>query len=257
MEYLIPGTPLHATFLGAAASGYSPIFYGAADGTRPVGSVNAGNAISLDVGGGGINRAFYEALKDVQDTYAYQTRHEALLNQADAGGSRTETYRPDNPTRFSLVHPDRVTTAQPWNDGIVFVDVFGASRQPYGNPKNMAMVYAAPPCDANYADDSAFLVAITQTARHIVEAVRAFNAYAAPTRNGLTALEVLRLCLYSSNIYNQILRVPLDSIALAIFEGLVAELREDSAGLAELQFPVAHGEFEAVRQKLLSSPSQG
>ncbi len=249
-HYPIPGTQLTATFLGAGPGGYSPIFYGASEGTAAMGSVNAGNSDMLYVGGGGINGAFGSVLQATQDINLYQTRHQTLYQQATSGGAAEETYSATDPTSFSVVQPKLVSTTPKAYDGIAFVDVFGDGLAPNGNAHNSAMVYAAPPYGPRYDNDADFLTAIQTTAPHIAESVQAFNAAAKKPGSSLTPLRVLRLSLYSSNIYNRTPAVSLDLIAMAIYDGLLAALSKDDAGLMSLEFPVAKGEFSAVEKRL-------
>ena len=249
-SYPIPGTSLTATFLGAAPSGFSPIFYGHSEGSAAMGSVNAGNSDQLFVGGSGMNGAFADTLQDTQSIGLYQARHQALFGQAVGGGSAEETYSAVDPTQYSLVHPKLVTSSANVYDGAVFMDVFGDGLEPHGNAHNAAMVYVAPPYGPRYDSDEAFLKAIGETASHVAECVQAYNAKADQAGSDLTPLRVVRLGLYSSKIYNRKPAVSLDLIAMAIYDGLLSVLSKDDAGLTGLEFPVAKGEFSAVEKKL-------
>ena len=98
------------------------------------------------------------------------------------------------------------------------------------------MLYAAPPRGANHPQDADFLSAIRDTATNIVTCLGRYNAIA--PKHGVPSIEVLRLCLFSSNIYNDY-AVPLDEIALAIFDGVAAGAAVGATGLKEVQFPYA------------------
>lgn len=251
-SYPIPGTKLTATFLGPGPSGFTPIFYGKDDGKLAMGSVNAGNSNQLYVGGGGINGAFAHVLDPIQNTSEYATRHMALYQQAEGGGDPNETYAVTDPMGHAHVLAKLVDDTPNYYDGIVFVDVFGPGLCPDGNALNTAMVYVAPPYGPNYDSDAAFLAAIETTAAQVAECVTDYNAGAVASGGTLPSLKVLRLSLYSSNIYNRTPKVSLDLIAMAIFDGLMGVLKTDSGGLVALEFPVAHHEFSAVEKHLQS-----
>ncbi len=83
------------------------------------------------------------------------------------------------------------------------------------------------------------------------KAVAGYNALA--PKESLPAIEAVRLCLYSSVIYNPN-DVSLDKIALAIFDGVSKELGAGGSGLKELQMPVSDDTsdplFTAVKAKV-------
>ena len=214
-------------------------------------SVNAGNSNDLYVGGGGINGGFAYALQGLQKISEYETRHNDLLNQVRSGGADFIAYSDENPTSFSLVYDNLVTKASDYYDGLCFVDIFGKGRNPHNNTMNTGMLYVAPPYGDNYRDAAGFLDAIEKTAKNIVKTVGKYNAMV--DRQGVPRISVLRLCLYSSGIYNA-LYVSLDKIALAIFEGLRSVLENDDFGLNDIEFPCSNDIndplFDAVKALL-------
>src|SRR6185437_13385638 len=144
-----------------------------------------------------------------------------------------------------------------WYEGVCFVDVFDPSLCPNGNPKNVAMVYAAPPHGMHYPVEADFLAAIEAMAVTIIKTVAAYNAEAAKQK--LPAIEVLRNTLFSSAIYNPN-GVSKDKIARAIFAGMASGLNVDTGGIVDLQFPVSDDKsqssypgFAAVRDDLANA----
>lgn len=253
--YTMPDTPITVTFIEKPASEqYAPLYYDATGGSGPMASLNAGNSQTLDVGGGGINHGFSLALQ-AQNWERYKTRHEDLLAQYQANGTLSATYDDGDPTRFCFVYADKpVTHIAGSHDGLCFVDVFADRLCPHGNPNNAAMLYAAPPDGPNYADTSAFLAAIRTTAGNIATAMGRYNAAAAS--HGIAKIGVLRLCLYSSGIYNPN-GADLNEIARNIYDGLHDVLKADTCGLTELEFPYstdpADPLFAAVRSKFVGA----
>ena len=148
---------------------------------------------------------------------------------------------------FSLVYPAAPTTKLAGSyDGVCFVDVFAPEDRPHGVRANAAMLYVAPPDGPHYADAPAFLAAIRQTASNIATAMGQYNAIAAA--NQVPSIPVLRLCLFSSGIYNS-LKVEPDRIAEQIFGGLCDVLENDPCGLGEVQLPVGNSLFDIVQKQ--------
>ena len=220
---------------------HPPIFYGMGEGACALGSVNAGNAATLDIGGGGINRGFKAVLsKAGHDIGAYETRHTALAAKIGTDGTETEVYDPAPGEALRLIHAyakGARTSASGHRTGLAFVDVFAQRNCPDGNTHNAAMVYACPPFGDDDPDDDAFLTAVEATAATIVEAVGSYNAVAPD--HGAPAIEALRLRLYSSGIYNRTPKVPADRIARHIFAGLSAALARDAGGIRRVELPVS------------------
>ncbi len=250
---VLPGTQVQVRFYQFSGL-YPPLYEARHQGSLNLASVNAGNSNGLCVGLGGVNGGFLDALTKAGQKRAnlsphqgcnpgayddYQDRHLQLLSKA-AGATASAAYSNVDPCRFSYVNAAQVSNVAGWYEGVCFVDVFDSQLCPDGNPKNVAMLYVAPPCDSNYATPTAFLSAIEATASHIIRAIAGYNALAAQQQ--LPVIEALRNTLYSSNIYNQNLKVPAADIAGAILAGFAAELRlQPHCGLQELQFPVGSG----------------
>jgi len=252
----IDGTNIDISFIEKPAGKHAPIYYDSGEGTFVLASVNAGNSQALFVGGGGINAGFGHALSPTQNIVDYAARHIALANDAAQSGDAFKRYDDDNPDALSYVYAAKIIDKPGWFEGVSFVDVFAPSRCPHGNPKNAAMLYAAPPHGDNHPKEADFLDAIAKTGRNIVKCVAGYNALA-PKQNA-PVVEAMRLCLYSSVIYNPN-AVPLDQIALAVFDGVSGELAaQPSSGIKELQMPwAAKGDdksdgplFRAVKEKL-------
>jgi hypothetical protein len=256
---VVPGTKVSAAFFTFGSTPppkpsdpmeYPPIYYGSGEGTLPMASVNAGNSQSLEVGLGGVNRAFASALgtgpggagqKNVNSgSDNYQTRHNKLLANAGSGATASESYSMDDPCAFSFVQASLVNRKSGWYEGVCFVDVFSGKLCPAGNALNAAMIYAAPPYGDNYASDADFLAAIQATAVNIIRAIAGYNAIA--KKQNLPLIQALRNTLFSSALYNRSkANVDPDKIARAIFAGFQSELQAQDAGLLELQFPVGRG----------------
>ena len=246
---VVPGTKVQVSFYTFTGS-LPPLYYPANQGKLTVASVNAGNSDTLCVGLGGVNLGFLKKLGATQKRVNlspqqscaqgnyddYQDRHVTLLKQADGGGSAFNSYSNPDPCAFSYVNPARLGASTGW-EGVCFVDVFDPKLCPEGNPLNSAMLYAAPPFDGNYTTKAAFLNAIQALALNIIKAIAGYNAVAA--QNKQPVIEALQNTLYSSGLYNRILKVSQDEIARAIFAGFTAELaNHPNSGLVELQFPV-------------------
>ncbi len=231
----LPGTDIKVSLIAKSASGFAPIFHEApATGGLAMASVNAGNAVDLFVGGGGINGGFGHALQH-QDIAAYEARHKALLKSAQSGGPAHMAYADENPMAFSLVTADRLLADQSgYLDGLCFVDMFGAGHRPRNIAENAGMLYVASPFGGNYPDEQSFLEAITALAGTIALCVGRYNGLDRPA--GLPALEAVRLCLYGSGIYNTH-NTPPDAIALAIVQGLAGVLGSQNCGIRQIEVP--------------------
>ena len=249
----IPKTKVNAVFIEKPETGFAPIFYDKKPGPGNMLSVNAGNSNGFWLGGGGINLGFSLALQQVQNISAYETRHKNLLQQVQGGGPDFKVYTDENPTAFSLVYGKPLTSAPGYFDGLCFVDIFGKGHHPHGITNNIGMVYVAPPKGDNYDHETGFLDAIKKTAENMVKALSRYNSIAA--QHGVPKVNILRLCLYSSGIYNSF-RVSSDKIALAIFTGLKSVLENDDGGLIHLEFPCSKDKnnplFAAVKTLLMS-----
>jgi hypothetical protein len=247
----IPGTQVKLQFF-TFASHYPPLYEPAGQGSLNLASINAGNSDGLCVGLGGVNSGFYRDLTQHANQQRvnlspnqscqpghyddYQDRHLKLIAQA-AGGAASATYTNTDPCAFSYVNAKLVTQAPGYYEGAAFVDIFDPALRPYGNAKNVAMLYLAPPYDGNHASQADFLQAIEATAEKIIETVAGYNTLA--TQQNLPVIEALRNTLFSSNIYNQRWSVKADLIAGAILAGFTTALHKNPApGLVELQFPV-------------------
>ncbi|MEP3889507.1 MAG: hypothetical protein ABJN69_03510 [Hellea sp.] len=256
----IPGTAIEAEF-HAPVGKYPGLFYSSPSTYGNMLSVNAGSSSGLYVGGGGINSGFEQALS-AQKTSLYATRHSHLLHAVRNGGADIETYSDKNPMGFSMVdishviHNKNNSTPQGGNDGVCFVDIFGedASGQslcPHGVAQNTGMLYACPPHGDNYADDAAFLAAISQTGANTVTSIGAYNKIAVANHQPL--ISAIRLCLFSSVIFNPN-KVDKGKIALAIFDGMSQTLVKDDCGLTRVEMPYstnpADPMFAAVKTKI-------
>ncbi|GFS25063.1 hypothetical protein ElyMa_001678400 [Elysia marginata] len=60
------------------------------------------------------------------------------------------------------------------------VAVYEYNEHPYGNTASQAMVYVFPPRRSDYTTDKAFLIAVEQTATHLITV---YNHYAGQKRN--------------------------------------------------------------------------
>ncbi len=178
---------------------------------------------------------------------AYATRHQALLAQASGGGADIETYPDGDPMAFSLVYAEAPTASLSGeHDGVCFVDVFAPAHRPHGVAANAALLYVAPPNGPNYADAPAFLAAIRQTARNIATAMGRYRKVAGAQR--VPSISVLRLCLFSSGLYNS-LNLAANDLAEQIYAGLCDVLQADDCGLTELQLPVGKSLFDIVQAR--------
>ena len=255
---IFPGSSVDALFYDFTGQ-FPPLYYKAGEGSLKLASVNAGNSNGLCVGLGGINGAFHLALTKAGQSNAnldpqpsangqktcsplpttkddYQGRHQNLLKKAGDSYTASESYDEANPTAFSYLGGNLLSSAKGWYDGICFVDTFDPALRPSGNPSNVAMLYVAPPYAKNYPDKADFLAAIKATASNMIETVAGYNSIAA--ENGQPIIEALRNCLYSSDNYKKP-GVASDEVARAIYAGLEAGLRNHpDCGLKELQFPI-------------------
>lgn len=242
----LPGTAIKLTFINTPPKGYPPLFYEDDSGAGAMASVNAGSSDQLYVGGFGINGGFAKLLAGLQ-LDAYQTRHEALLAKASGGGSYIETYPDGDPMAFSLVYGDAPTVKLSGaHDGVCFVDVFAPENRPHGVTANAAMLYVAPPNGLYYPNAQAFLAAIRQTASNIAVAMGRYQKVA--DAHGVPSISVLRLCLFSSSIYNT-MKIDSNDIAEEIYGGLYDILKDDDCGLTELQLPVGNSLFDIIQQR--------
>ena len=256
----IPGTAIDAEF-HAPVGKYPELFYTHPSAFGNMLSVNAGSSSGLYVGGGGINNGFEHALS-AQKTGAYATRHSHLLHTVRNGGSDIEAFSEKDPTVFSMVETSHVIpnknsgTPQGGNDGVCFIDIFGEDEPgnslcPHGVPQNTGMLYACPPHGSNYADDAAFLAAISQTGANTVTSIGAYNKIAAAHKQPL--ISVIRLCLFSSVIFNPN-KIDKGKIALAIFDGMTQALVKDDCGLTRVEMPYSTNAndpmFAAVKARL-------
>lgn len=256
----IPGTAIDAEF-HAPVGKYPALFYASTSRYGNMLSVNAGSSSGLYVGGGGINSGFEHALS-AQKTSAYATRHSHLLHTVRNGGADIEAFSDKDPTVFSMVDTSHVipnknsSTPQGGNDGVCFIDIFGEDASgnslcPHGVAQNTGMLYACPPHGDNYADDTAFLAAISQTGANTVTSIGAYNKIAAANNQPL--ISVIRLCLFSSVIFNPN-NVDKGKIAIAIFDGMTQALVKDDCGLTRVEIPYstnpADPMFAAVKAKL-------
>ncbi|MEM8687568.1 MAG: hypothetical protein AAGF81_09575 [Pseudomonadota bacterium] len=232
----LPGTDVDVALIAKGQNGFAPIFYETSGAGAAMASVNAGNSEDLYVGGGGINAGFAQALAG-QNLNAYETRHKALVQQVRSGGEAHITYEDDNPTAFSLLNADQpLTDGADAHDGMCFVDMFGTGLQPGRLAENAGMIYVASPFGGNFATEALFLGAISTLAETIVLTVGSYNAVQKPAR--LPDLEVVRLCLYGSGIYNTH-GTPAPAIALAILQGLARGLSSRSGGIKTIEAPDA------------------
>ena len=231
---MLPGTDVEVSLIGKAASGFAPIFYEQPSDGRAMASVNAGNAVDLYVGGGGINGGFARALQH-QNIAAYENRHKELLQSAQSGGPAHVAYEADNPTAFCLVNADRLLADQPgYLDGLCFVDVFGAAHRPHNVAENAGMIYVASPFGGNYQQEDAFLEALAALAGTIAHSARLYNGLHKP--QDLPCLKVLRLCLFGAGIYNTH-NTPADKIALSILQGLSTVLGAKACEIRTVELP--------------------
>src|SRR5436190_11161009 len=155
------------------------------------GSVNAGSK-ELFVGGSGINQAFQKILRNAgQNTDIYQNYHKDLL-------SNNKRNKP-NFIEDSLVI-----------ETFVFVHKF-KNNFPYNNPKNKYMFYLVPPKGEDFPAKNNFLKAVQYVSKKIVDALN----------NNLTNdINILRICLFSGNIYKH-KDATKKEVAKAILNGLL------------------------------------
>lgn len=257
----IPGTKIEADFISTPVGSYPPLFYHSKSSYGNMLSVNAGNSSGLYVGGGGINSGFGHALSH-QDIAKYATRHTALLAKARKGGtSDMDAYSDEDPTVFSTVDISHVIpnknsgNSGGENDGVCFVDIFGKNASgslcPHGVSENTGMLYACPPYGGNYADDTSFLKAVSQMGANCASSIGDYNAVA--RGQGQPLISVMRLCLFSSGIYNTN-DVDKGKIALAIYDGMANVLVKDDCGLTRVEMPYSANPkdpmFAAVKAKI-------
>jgi hypothetical protein len=238
---LFPGTTIKTTFMNSPS--YAPVFMHQHQNGLVMGSVNAGNSDGFFVlNSGGINMSFDRAFQAAgQYNYMgpdpYVTIHKDLFDAAKSGSAMRTDFTPKDPLSYAMVYrpiPSNLFQGFKGNDGTVFLDVFKGSLVPKQNQNNYAMIYVCPPNGPSYQCDDDFLAAIEETAKNLVRAVRLYNTYAL-TESSVKNLETVRMCLYSSGLFNRA-GVSIDSIAVQVFKGLEAELRLDIAGIIHLEF---------------------
>jgi len=231
----VPGTQVALTFISVPIGEHCPLYYDTSEGSLNLASVNPGNSYQLYVGGKGGNGQFHDDLQDAgqQKVDDYAARHQALAAKVTQNGdSAAETYQYVDPMRFSYALVNKLNPNS--YEGVCFVDVFDPTLCPKNNSKNAAMLYLAPPDGSNYPKEADFLAAIKAAATYVVGTIAGYNALAA--KQGLPVIEVLRSCLFSSNIYNPARILPA-KIAAAIFAGYFQELQAQDSGISELQLP--------------------
>ena len=248
----VPKTQVEVKLI-PAPGGEAPLYHKATDDKPflPLASVNAGNSQLLYLGGKGINNGFDLTLTAAhQTTSQYQSLHQALFTkaQADPTGAAFEQYPSADPMVFSFCRSNLLTPAKAgWYEGTCFVDIFDAAHRPGGIAENVAMLYAAPPHGAHYPKSATFLNAIIETAASIIATVAAYNAIAA--QHNQPPIEALRLCAFSSGIYNPH-DVSLNKVARAIFAGITRGLQAETTGLKEIHLPIQAPLFYAIKDDL-------
>ena len=247
--YTFPNTSVQARFLPAApGTPYSPLFYGSGQPGNCMGSVNAGNSYALYVGGDGINAGFTSALGHAhQDTGVYAGLHTNLYAHAATGTAHRDTFAPNDPLQYAAVWRPINSPVFFGMDGTVFIDVFKPGLCPHSNPNNYAMIYIAPPDGSRpeYATNAAFLEAIQQMAANMISAVTNFNKTTL-TNHNLSDIEVIRTCMYSSNIYLKA-GVTIAEIANQIYQGFANQLAKDATGIHLIEFENADGGFDVIK----------
>ncbi|WP_136442964.1 hypothetical protein [Pacificoceanicola onchidii] len=250
----IPGTRTKAVFMPVADGSFPPLYYGAGEGSVAIASMNAGNSQGLYVGGDGINKGFRHALSK-QKTDLYASEHTAMAGAAAPGAIVTKTYTPEDPCACMTLCNKRLPGTSGYT-GLAFADVFSDALCPHGNTMNRGMSYVAPPYGGDYTRDADFLDAIRELGGTAVEAVHGYNLWA--KANSAPEIGGLRLCMYSSSIYNP-KGVPQNDIAMAIYGGVRAGIIATGASLSEVQMPVASSGptahkpyFAAVKASLTS-----
>lgn len=247
--FQIPDTEISVEFIDNNTNHYSSLYYESQP-TRSVNlaSLNAGNSPLLYVGGGGINASFETALSP-QNTSLYQTRHLELLRRHSSNSEFVSSrYEDTDPSTFSLLLNNPVGKAG-HNDGIVFIDIFSPEKRPYNVPSNVAMVYVAPPLGAEYESDEAFVDAVGKTSRNVARCVARYNQLSTD-HDDLPLIESLRLCVFSSGIYNRTPKVDVSYLALVISQELIAELKRENIGKFHIQLPNGTGDFGALLNSL-------
>ncbi|RWN59386.1 hypothetical protein [Mesorhizobium sp.] len=240
----LPGTAIKLTFIKVSSGSFPPLFYSSDPGTGGMATVNAGNSDALYVGGDGINGGFAKALTGLR-LDAYETRHKALVTKALGGGAPIEAYPDGDPMAFSLVYAEEPTAELSGSyDGICFVDVFSLEHRPHNVAANAAMLYLAPPNGPRYHDAKSFLAAIRRAASNIATTMGRYRKVAAA--NSVPNISVLRLCLFSSGLYNTPHNLHPSDIAQQIYGGLCSVLIEDDCGLSEVQLPVGGSLFDVI-----------
>jgi hypothetical protein len=108
------------------------------------------------------------------------------------------------------------------------------------------MLYVCPPKGDHYPDAATFGAAIRRTAGNIAVTMGRCNKLSGA--HGMPSIPVLRLCLFSSAIYNSWGLSP-NEIAAQIYGGLRDILEKDDCGLTEIQLPVDGGKLFDVIQR--------
>ncbi|HAS46013.1 MAG TPA: hypothetical protein DCS93_36360 [Microscillaceae bacterium] len=247
--YTFPNTLVQASFLPAApGTSFSPIFYGNGQPGNCMGSVNAGNSYLLYVDGSGINAAFrHNLIRAHQDTDTYTGIHQSLYSHAATGTAHRDIFAPNDPLQYAAVWRPLNNTTFFGMDGTVFIDVFKPGLCPYSNPNNYAMIYITPP-DGNrpeYATDAMFLDAVEQMAVNLIMAVASFNKTTL-TNHNLSDIEVIRTCMYSSNIYMKA-GVTIGEVAKRVYAGFASQLAKDATGIHLVEFENADGGFDVIK----------
>lgn len=241
----IPGTKTDAVFHqvgthtdqnGNLVNDYPPLYGGYGTTGIFLASMNAGNSDQLYVGGGGINAGFAHVLGATQDIDLYQKRHQEMADTAQTNSNTTKAFSKENPCASMSLCNFRVAGVGNYT-GIAFLDAFSEARCPDGDGGNRAMLYVAPPLVPDYTDAKTLAADISAVGQHAIEAVATHNAWAA--QNGAVSIEAVRLCAYSAGIYAGKL-ITKEDTGMAIFEGVVAGLKQTGLALKEVQMPLGN-----------------
>ncbi len=242
--------------LPASSSGFSPLVRDKGESGGNLATIDAGDN-GLYVGGGGINLAF-GALIGSPDAGLIGSAHATALANARKGTLVTTGFGAGQPvTLISVVLAASDPGSGYCRAETVFLDIFAAGHEPKGEPSNVALVYAVPPCGAmppdttrppNFTSDADFLAAVKSTAVNCVRAVADYNAniVAAYPALNLKPVDVLRTCLFSAAIFARP-GVGADAVAHAIFDGFSDELATSKgAGLSLVEFENGGGGFDCL-----------
>jgi len=217
--------------------------------TRNTASVNAGD-YQLYVGGGGINKAFMNAL-NLDAENGYQAIHEAMLKQAVAQPGRLVRSKMGQELGLENCYA-RVPNAVSGPVGAAFIDVFTPEHRPLSK-RNVAMLYVVGP-KGEGVDRDIFLQAVRDTAANAISTVCEYNRLALASTPPLPDIVVVRWCLVSGGIYKHPSTSKLD-VATATIEGMLSSadtVGPTTQGVPLVKFTYDEHAFEDAVDQVLS-----